>query len=190
MVKGEKIAELLEIIRDGIEATSDILNIFLCGYPESYRKLKKSVFCPTLPEKDSGTRRQQIYSALNSLKRQGLISKTSKSFGETAWKITKAGLEKIRSVKERNFIYRTRHSKKECDGKLRIIIFDIPEEKRCKRAWLRDVLAALDFSLLQRSVWLGKNRFPDWLIKEFITTGLMKYIHIFEITKSGTINQI
>ena|SRR3989338_9890191 len=53
-----------------------------------------------------------------------------------------------------------------------MVLFDIPENKRKVRNWLRLQLKLWDFELLQQSVWLGKGPLPE----EFI-----ERLHLFDI---------
>jgi len=184
-VRGNKIIRLLEIIESGAATTAEIFSFFACGYQESYGRLRQNIFCPTRPLPDR-TKKQRLYSLLNVLKRQGFITRSSVSSKKPVWKISAKGLKRIGSLKKAELLHKIKCSKKE-PGKLKILIFDIPERYRTKRAWLRSVLKALGFSLLQQSVWIGKNKFPEWLIKEMENFNIMRYIHILEITKRGTI---
>ena len=52
------------------------------------------------------------------------------------------------------------------DGKLRIVIFDIPEHKKGWRDWIRQELILLQFQQLQKSVHIGKYPLPESFYKE------------------------
>ncbi len=136
--------------------------------------------------------RQQFYSLLNNLKNQGLIEKRKTgNKKDSIWKITKKGLEKLKLTKEnKNFSKSKINYKKEKDDKIKVVIFDIPEKERHKRAWLRFALVALGFSLLQQSVWIGKNKISEQFMRDLQERGMLSYIQIFEISKKGTIIQI
>ncbi|OHA03375.1 MAG: hypothetical protein A3C92_00330 [Candidatus Sungbacteria bacterium RIFCSPHIGHO2_02_FULL_53_17] len=73
------------------------------------------------------------------------------------------------------------------DGKLRIVIFDIPERDRRKRDWLRVQLLANDFEPLQKSVWTGTRPLSVTLMKEIDALNLGAYIHIMSIGEKGTL---
>ena len=61
------------------------------------------------------------------------------------------------------------------DGKLRIVIFDIPEEKKRSRDFFRQHLVNLGFIMEQKSVWYSKSPCED--LVELVTNyhNLNKY---------------
>lgn len=71
----------------------------------------------------------------------------------------------------------------EWDGKWRIVIFDIPEQKRIVRNLFRRNLKKWGFKYLQKSVWVSKQNVFDRLIKYVQNLGLEKYITIIETNK-------
>ncbi len=56
--------------------------------------------------------------------------------------------------------------RKEKDGKWKMIIFDIPEEKRKIRDYLRSKLKQLGFKRWQNSIWVTPYKLPDEVVKE------------------------
>jgi len=195
MARGEIIPKILEILQAGTETTVDLFDIFTSGYGESYRKMKSSIkYGPPQFKTDWAfeyRQLQQFYSLLNQLKNQGFIKKGKNNKRKSVWKVTKRGLEKLKLIKEKKnskkFIV---NYKKEKDNKLKVVAFDVPEKERYKRAWLRAVLVSLGFTLLQESVWIGKNKIPEEFIQDLRRQGMLSYVHIFEISKKGTIGQI
>jgi len=195
MARGEIIPKILEILQAGAETTADLFDIFTSGYGESYRKLRRSIKYGSPQFKNDWAfeyrQLQQFYSLLNQLKNHGFIEKKVDKKRKSVWKITKRGLEKLKLIKEKKkskkFIV---NYTKEEDDKLKVVIFDVPEKERHKRAWLRAVLAYLGFTLLQESVWIGKNKIPEEFIHDLRRQGMLSYVHIFEINKKGTIGQI
>ena len=71
-----------------------------------------------------------------------------------------------------------------------IVSFDIPEEFRKKRDWLREVLRNLDFEMVHKSVWIGQSKIPSRMIKDLEIMDMFDYLQIFEVTKSGTLRKI
>ncbi len=69
-----------------------------------------------------------------------------------------------------------------------IVMFDIPEKMRRKRAWLRSVLKNLGFEKVQQSVWKGTNKIPRRLLQDLERFSMMNYVDIFEATKLGTLS--
>ncbi len=74
------------------------------------------------------------------------------------------------------------------DGRLRLLIFDIPEERKEDRNWLRTMLITSGFVLLQKSVWIGRRPLSEEFLKEIELRNIFSYIHIFEIKESGTLS--
>ncbi|MFA6494758.1 MAG: hypothetical protein WC246_00095 [Candidatus Paceibacterota bacterium] len=68
-----------------------------------------------------------------------------------------------------------------------LIVFDIPEGKRDKRAWLRATLITMEFIMIQKSVWMGKLILPRSFIDDLREQEIHTYVQILEITKRGTI---
>jgi DNA-binding transcriptional regulator PaaX len=75
------------------------------------------------------------------------------------------------------------------DTQLTVVIFGIPEKERVKRDWLRMVLRNLDFTLLQRSAWIGKNKIPKELLEDIHELNMDDYVEIFSVYKSGSLKR-
>src|SRR3989344_2266184 len=73
---------------------------------------------------------------------------------------------------------------------LKIIIFDIPEAEKRKRAWLRSVLRNLEFTMIQKSVWSGKTKLPQEFISQMHKLNLLSYVEIFTISKTGSLKKL
>ena len=69
-------------------------------------------------------------------------------------------------------------------------MFDIPEKEKWKRVWLREVLGLCGFKMLQRSVWAGKNKIPEEFLADLRNFNMLEYVHIFEVSKKGTLKEI
>lgn len=123
---------------------------------------------------------------LSKLKKENLIFKNFN--GNIA--ITKRGEEYFQLKQTRPS--RSKHYTTETSPQSDIIlvIFDIPEEQRNKRDWLRFQLKCLDFNVLQKSVWWGTAGLPKEFIKDLKKYDLLPYIHIFSVKDEGTISSI
>lgn len=195
MPKERIIEKILEILQSQAESTVSLLDIFFSDYTSSYRKARQSMTGGSRQFKtdwaDWYRQRQRFYSLLNHLKKQGFIEKNTRDKKQPLWRITKKGRDKSSSLKNIDpFSRRTLIYKKEADNKLKIIIFDVPESERHKREWLREALHNLGFLMLQKSVWMGKNKMPEGFLNDLKKRGMLSYIHIFEISKRGTISKI
>lgn len=136
----------------------------------------------------SARKRNNFCKLLYKLKKEGLIAenKNSHFLSVTAKGRKSIDLLKMRaSQKLPPNIY-----EKENDNKFRVIIFDIPESQRRKRNWLRSVLVSLDFTMLQKSVWAGKNKIPKDLLENLEELEISPFVEIFEISKAGSIKSV
>jgi len=194
MFKEKIIPKILRILQAQSEVTVDLFDILTSGYTESYRKSQRTLKSGAPQFKtdwaERYTERQKFYSLLNQLKNQGLVEKKIAGPKKTIWKITKKGIDRLSFLTEKLEVLSlgTGKYKVEKDKNLKIIVFDIPEAKRHKRKWLRDTISGLGFSLLQRSVWIGKDKIPEEFIVDLRELDILGYVHIFEINKRGTIS--
>lgn len=69
------------------------------------------------------------------------------------------------------------------DGKYRIVIFDIPEQKRIIRNLFRRNLKKWGFKHLQKSVWISKRNVFDKLNSYIKDLGLEKWVIVIESDK-------
>lgn len=197
MAKEKIISKILKILQAQAEASADLFDIMTSSYADSRRKMWKSLgsgprqFKTNWAEKYE--QRQRFYSILNKLKNQGLVEKHKPAKGENIWQITKRGLEKLALFKkaEKTFVKATPSDyEAEEDRNIKIIIFDVPEKEREKREWLRGVIFAMGFTLLQRSVWIGKKKIPERFLFDLKKMNMFSYVHIFEISRQGTISSL
>lgn len=180
---------ILEIIEEALD--SEIFDVFLSGYAESYRKARQHLLNRDVKEKQKFQRqiRHNFYNQLYHLQKNGFVEKRSKKEGNFIWKLTKSGKKKLKELKQKiNFPPRKKYQK-EKDDKLKIIIFDIPEKEKFKREWLRQQLMFLGFAMLQKSVWAGKNKLPPEFLEDLEAIDLLKNIHIFRVSEEdrGTV---
>lgn len=69
------------------------------------------------------------------------------------------------------------------DGKYRIVIFDIPEEKRIIRNLFRRNLKKWGFKHLQKSVWISKRNVFDKLNSYIKDLGIEKWVVVMEANR-------
>lgn len=119
-------------------------------------------------------------SILSQLRRDGLVERTN-SKQKARWRITKKGLHHI----ERDLA--PRHPAR--DGIMRVVSFDIPEVHRKKRRWIREAILDLGYQPLQKSVWIGFTPLPEDFFSDLDLMTLRDNIHIFAVTKEGTIRK-
>ncbi len=187
MRRARKIEKILTTLGQRALATFEILDEVLPNYHRSYKAAKRRLYAGTVrARKDlkESIEKQRFYSLLNQLKRQELVE-CKKVDNGTLWKITVAGLTKLKLIQENKMDY-ARIS----DDKLKIIIYDIPEKEKRKRFWLRETLKILDFRTLQKSVWVGKNKIPEKFLYDLRKKGILHCVHVLEINKKGTVKEL
>lgn len=184
---GEAMKTVLMVLAGSAFFTLELIDEVFGGTKSVYKNEKRrkdSVFFNS--EKSyTDTERQRFYSLLNKLKNQGFIKKKHSKNG-SLWNITKRGFEKLGLINKKK---KPEYDSVK-DNKVKIITFDIPERERWKRAWLREALVAQEFSMLHQSVWVGKNKIPEQFLEDLRDIKLINYIHILEVSASGTIKEL
>lgn len=130
----QKILALLTIAQETSEATLDEL-----VFPQRY-------IHSTFSDK---YHTDSIYKAIRRLLREELIEKIDVE-GKTHLKITETGKKEV--VSQVPFF---RSERGDWDGHWRLVLFDVPEEKRHRRDFLRRYLRQLGLGQWQRSVWIS-----------------------------------
>lgn len=118
-----------------------------------------------------------FYTALARLKRRRMIQRTPQreyqltSLGEYA--SLKAFVRKEHTDAERKSAQSSITQK--WDGKWRIVLFDVPEQKRPIRDYLRGVLKRHGFVEFQRSMWVWPHRLPTFISRLLSDPQMRKY---------------
>ncbi len=191
MQRGELTKRILEHLMD---ASSDIVYLFAAIIASPYgasrkqieRKmweLQESSAKIKLSSEEIKRKQQNFYNIVYQLQRQGFIKKTK----NRELLITILGRKKYKKILSR---LPKRYHKPQADVSLKVVIFDIPEKEKYKRAWLRDQLKELGFTMLQRSVWIGRKKLPGGFMEDIRNLELLPYIEIFAITKTGSIRSV
>ncbi len=123
---------------------------------------------------------------LSRLRKEGLVARDGAK-KKSSWRITRKGKERLRISVVAESLPKVGYMLPKKDGKVRIVMFDIPERQRRKRDWLRMQLLACDFEPLQKSVWTGARPLPEELIEEIDALDLGAYVHIMSIGEKGTL---
>ncbi len=131
-------------------------------------------------KEDKKENKRHLQQYVSKLVRDDLIKKTKDNYVS----LTSHGLAKLKKLKS---IPRNHDFKIEESPHIIIISFDIPEKYRRSRNHLRELLKCIDFKLVHKSTWFGKTKIPEELLKKLEKMEILKYIKIFEVTKSGTL---
>lgn len=195
-MKGDFIFGILNAIGDTVINTTDVFSVISnSGYGASYGKLEREI------SKRRGERsskiveneirrenKQKYYNLVSYLKKSDLIKEELKS-NKKFFSLTSKGKEKLYLLKNKEKLPNASY-KKEDNNKFTIVIFDVPEEKRRKRDWLRFALNNLGFSMIQKSVWMGKVKIPKIFVDDLLKLKIVDCVEIFEISKTGSLEKI
>jgi len=193
-MKGALTLKILEFLEEATATTVDLMAAILSGgYGASFNRVQRefgqrhfSRFSGISHGQKSAIRRRNFQNLLYKLKKEGLIAESGARL-----KLTHQGREKVDVLRERlNKNLPQVDYRKEKSDNFKIVIFDIPENERQKRNWLRSILANLDFVMLQKSVWVGKNKIPEDLLKDLEKFALLPFVEILEISKAGSLRFI
>lgn len=132
--------------------------------------------------------RKNYVAFLSKLKNQGFISEEKEG---SFLRLTAKGSTKLARLKEgREKAFPVANYDKEMGNNFVIIAFDVPEESRRKRVWLRSALKNMGLSMLQKSVWLGKVKIPSGFIDDLASLKLIDYVEVLEISKTGSLKRL
>ena len=194
-MKGALVLGILERLADMPQATSDLLGCFLTDYHTSYRRLRGLPESRSTKEQRRDQRarmeRQVFYNLISKLHRDGLIERTGARNRTAAWKLLPPGLKRLVALKHlRGAALPSPAYEISPTPQWTIVTFDIPEREKRKRVWLRRVLRGLQFSQLQKSVWIGKSKIPQDLVADLRRLRILSCVEILAITKSGSLKHL
>lgn len=151
-------------------------------FPKNYSYTR--IWRPLLGlERSKRITRRTISTILWRLRCEGLVERKGAT-KNTVWHLTPAGEARLRGS-EKNVL--ESHAS---DGITRLVIFDIPEYERKKRAAIRAELIGCGFRHFQKSVWMGECPLPKSFIMLVDDLELAGKVHIFSVRERGTIDGI
>ncbi|MEX2013318.1 MAG: CRISPR-associated endonuclease Cas2 [Parcubacteria group bacterium] len=90
-----------------------------------------------------------------------------------------------KSHRKRKFYHVTFHSEFEKNSpKNLIVMYDIPHEKKKERDWFRRQLKNFDYTMIQKSVWVGPSPLPKDFRDYVELIGLRKQLKTFKLARS------
>ncbi len=107
--------------------------------------------------------------AVRRLRMKGIIKRETAKDNKTVLRLTRLGSELVQGRIEDKW-----------DGKYRVVIWDIPENKRTIRNLFRRKLKDFGFVLWQRSVWVSKRNVTSQLRGYIKELGLEKWVSVIE----------
>lgn len=124
-----------------------------------------------LVEKREKNEQKAFRQSLYRLKRDGFVKELSNDFLELDYK-------KYLSKKATSVYF---EKSKDVQGVM--IMFDIPEEKKNIRDWLRRQLISWDFIMIQKSVWFGRGKLTKDFKNHLELLGIKDNLKIFSATQ-------
>ena len=190
-MKGNLTRRLLEAIENRDIASTDLLEAFLsAGYGASRSHIEYIARKNHLARKQDAAiriQKQKYYNLTSRLQRDGLIQKPE-VHGIKTVSITAKGRGLLSSLrKSANQRFSMADLAIEKSERPIIIIFDIPENKRQSRKFLRAALKTIGFRMLQKSVWIGEIKIPKEFVFCLRSMSIIDYIHIFEVSSLGSL---
>lgn len=145
--------------------SEELVSFLLSSKSPNIRRRLLYKFAKERFEVEKSVCRQNIYR----LKKNGFLEQKEDTFC-----LSEKGIEhysnKYRRIKE--------GIKK--DNKI-IFIFDIPEEKKKTREWIRNQIKFWDFKMIQKSVWVGYGPFPKDFSNRLKLLEVDKCVKIFNV---------
>ncbi len=194
-MRSEYLYTLLKIIQEGTIESLGLLEAFLTSRRntkllnqklkklEGQRLFKRMVSIEKEDEMEKELRKYRLL--FYKLKKDGLVVEKARD-NKVSPSLTKDGKEKLNNLMA-GYLFSPHRYCKELSKNLVIVIFDIPEIHRNRRGWLRSVLRNLGFTMIQKSVWVGKSKIPRQFIDDLHKLSLSSYVEIFQVVKLGSI---
>jgi hypothetical protein len=189
-----KTRRILEKLQHNTRTAKEIFEAVFPRDPDTFKVTKRLLGYITPPKKLTlyelkRLEQKRFYTLLSKLRQEGLVKK--RGVGKSAvWQSTAHGLQKLlrqptQSKRHADLPQKIYPKKKIRDNIL--IIFDIPENLKHYRDWIRYQLRLLGFVMLQKSVWIGTYQIPVDFIYDLRECNVLRYIHIFRVIKTGSI---
>jgi len=162
------------IPRPDVSAAHIILLILAHRGPSSFRELMRHHDTHSL-----GVARTEnsFYTAVARLKRRKHVARNAQ--GE--YELTPAGeYAALKAFVRKELVAMEKKERAEprWDGRWRLVFFDIPENRRPVRDYVRNILKRLGFREFQRSTWIYPHKLPGFLAKMLADPHLRKHTRV------------
>jgi len=157
-------------VEEGLQSISDLLIAMLSSSKNSKR------FHVIIREREFARyKKESVQVSLSRLNKKGYITNSN---GE--WNITLKGQEYYKFNNRNEY---TSSPFKKGEDNNTILSFDIPENDRKTRNWLRNQLKIFNYKMLQQSLWLGPGPLPQEFLKRLRDLKIRENVKIFTIAK-------
>lgn len=160
----------MENKRDFSEGLTDLLIATLCS-ARSGKRLRQILN----ERKFNRYKKESVKVTLSRLSKNKYIENS-----ESGWVITKKGQGLVEEKYLLSFIPSPFNKG---DVKNTIISFDISEDNRRTRDWLRNQIKIFDYKMLQQSLWIGPGALPKDFLKRLQKLSIRSNVKIFKINK-------
>ncbi len=188
-MRGDILYKILDFLEDQSLDALDFMTAFLkAGYGASMSKIDYEYKIQSRKSESYKVEREQrrhLQKYISKLKSDGLILENSRN----EILISAKGQEKLKLLKQAKILDKNLY-KKEKGNRVIIISYDLPVPFNKERDQLREILKVLGFSMVHKSVWVGKMRIPKDFISALEKAGILKFIEILEVTKSGSLKEL
>lgn len=193
MLRDNKTKRILDELKHNTRTAREIFEELFPYNPDTYKFSKRLLGYMARPKKMGfeelkRLEQKRFYTLLSKLRREGVVKKR-KIGARVLWGLTKNGFKKLTDyTKQKQYVDMPKRAyvkEKVLDQTL--IIFDIPESLKHYRNWIRYHISLLGFIMLQKSVWVGTYQIPADFIHDLRESNLLRYVHFFKITKTGSI---
>jgi len=97
--------------------------------------------------------------------------------------------EEFLDKKNKGVLKRFESNKTDKDPKDLLLLYDVPEDKKTHRDWLRRELINFHYIMIQRSVWVGPSPLPKEFTEYLKSIGLKDTIKTFKLEKGFDISK-
>lgn len=97
--------------------------------------------------------------------------------------------EEFLNKKNKTIFKKFESSKTDKDPKDLLLLYDVPEDKKAHRDWLRKELVNFNYIMIQRSVWVGPSPLPKEFTQYLKDIGLKDTIKTFKLEKGYNIQK-
>lgn len=192
-MKGTLTLKALECLADGAVMLDNLITVFTSPYGSSMHSInRRLVEAGRERERYAAAERERraFQNLVYRLERDGLAKAAGRGTAKRL-SITSAGWDMLEVLRLRaktalpQPVYTHEPSRE-----LKIVAFDVPERERQKRAWLREALRTLNFTILQQSLWIGTAAVPREFLEDLRRHRLLPFVHIFAVSKTGSLKEL
>ena len=184
-MKGELLYKILDSLEERALDVIDLIDVTISsGYGASMGKIEYNLNKKNKKRIEDSVNKEKVRKIkkyLYKLNKEGFILTDH----DENVNLTLKGKKKL-SLLKNSFVLNNKYKKEKSD-KVVIISYDIPIIFNKERNILRDILRILGFNMVHKSVWVGKVKLPKEFVVDLEKLGILDYVEILEVNKSGTL---